>query len=140
MAKPDVLFESGTFYCCIVALATLELHLILGGVLPQHVSFQNVISNTFERTYWTGLVHFELFSILPLFVLYSQMLNEVGFLWSFKSTERAAVKVFLDMSLLVKLQTAFAFKGFAAFGAQLHFLRSLGVMGGQVLCVVSFYG
>ena len=140
MAKPDVLFESGTFYCCVVALTALELHLILRGVLPQHVSFQNVISYTFEGTYWTGLVHFELLSILPLFVLDSQMLDKVGFLWSFKSTERAAVKVFFNMSLLVKLQTAFAFKGFAAFGAQLHFFRSLGVMSGQVLCVVSFDG
>ena len=104
--------------------------------------FQNVVSHAFEWTDGTGLVHFQLLSILALFVLDRQVFDQIDFLRCFEGTKRAFVQSVVDVSLLMKFQAAFTFERLAALVADLGFfsLRQFVVgvrVSGQVLYVVA---
>ena len=114
--EPHMSLESSGLHSGVVALGASVFHLFFGSVFAQHVRFQGMIGHTLERAKGAGFVHFQFLPVFILFVLDSQVFDQVHLLRRPEFTKAALMQntaLFL-MRLQVELQADTTLEGFPA--------------------------
>ena len=78
--EADVLLQGRLLHCCVIALTALVLHPLLGRVLPEYVSPEEVWSHASEVTLGASLRLLQVFAVRSLLMFRGQVLDQITML------------------------------------------------------------